>query len=830
MAFENVGIGGVLRFDHKQAVTNMGVASRAFGALETAASKASAGIGRIGRGMGAFSLMGGLGVAGLVEGFKHLVETGKEWDAYVESTKISIGTIMAAVTKTPLADNIANADKILQHLNIVATQTHVETSEVVDTFSRLVGPLLGAGASMKDIYDYTKGTTIMASALHQPVNRAAHAMSLMAGGTLMAREQTVQLLHSMGLLHETSQEWAAYLPEKRLARMKEIMSTFAASGEYLQHTWAAQASSAKSFFKIMAGAFAKGMFDRGSDALAKFNAAFIEHQDEWLAKITAFGQVFNRIINFLSNEVKLFYNTITRVTAWVQDHLDYLGDDRLPGIGKAVAHIVSQFILLTTVISPVIAVVGFLVSKFIAIAEIAMGLGEVVMAIVAPLTLVLEIAAGLFLLFHKQGESVMDEFHRFLAYVEEIGARLYKPIQESIDTLVGAFEQAKAGALDFWQAIQPGLENLRGGVLSVVNIFVELWQGIEPIIVRIISGVVNIYSALEPGIAAVFNGVMKVVRAVIEGIEYLIPKIMGFIGPVIDVVVSIGEHVGSMLGRVLGALKPVFDAVAYIAQNVIFPVLGWIIDYAGPVIIEVFRAIGWVIGKAADIIGWIADKLGDVANFVGSILRPVFDGIFWIIGKIGDGIKFVADKLAWVGDKLGWVTDKAEALGSAVLGAAADAASYVGDKLGGAVDAVGGAISDVIGLLHTSNDATTNWAQTVYDQVEMAKLAALGVKGVIMLIAQELEEVYKKYAKPVIDAGIQIINSIVGDAKVDVKQPDVTVKNDQNFNMTMCVNGRNIATAQAQYQTEIGERSGYNKTPYQAQRVQVSGVDLKPVR
>lgn len=742
----------------------MGHAERAFFNLGHAASGARAGIAKIGEGLSAFQLMGGIGVAGLVMGFEKLVHTGAEWNEYVQATEISIGTIMAAVTKTPLDAQIKNADKVLQHLNIVATQTHVETSEVVDTFSRLVGPLMGAGASMNEIYDDVKGTTILASALHQPVNRASHAISMLAGGTLIAREQTIQLLHSMNLLHESSAEWAAYLPEQRLKRIKEIMSTFEASGEYLQHTWMAQASSAKSFAKIMAGAFTKGMFDQGTDALGRFNDAFIKNQDEWLAKITEWGKKFSSVINFAANEVKIFIGTLQHGLNLVQSKLDYFSDDRLPGIFKGAGHILVQFMLFATALSPVISIVGFIGGKLMALVSIAEGLIGIIAAIAAPLLAIGAIAAGLFMLLRHQGESVTDTLMRFWDYIKTLGAELWAPIEASLPVIIDAFERLKAVGIALWEGIQPGLNDFRAVLDGAVGLVVTLWEALAPIISSIISHVVTIFDYIRPGVEAVINGVMAVANAVMEGLNYIVPKLMPIISAVVEVVMTIAEKVGMVLGKLMGLLQPIFDGVVYVLREMIWPVLGWMIDVFGPIFIASWKVVGWILGKVLDGIGWL------------------IDAIKWLITGIGTGLKYAFESqkeiILWIVDKIMWLVHKIE---------------WVYDK--------------TVGLIHKLRSAMR------------------GEDGIDSII--NAADKTATIVQPVVKQASEVAQTINGTANIEAKKPDIKVDVDINNNATMCINGRNLAVAQSQYETEVAERSGFNKTPWQTQRVQITGTGAR---
>jgi hypothetical protein len=385
-----------------------------------------------------------------------------------------------------------------------------------------------------------------------------------------------------------------------------------------------------------------------------------------------------------------------------------------------------------------------------------------------------------------------------------------------MDVVLGALDQLKESGMKLWAGVQPGLDNFRSVLDGVVGLVVTLWEGIAPILANIFAGAVRIFEAIRPGIEAVFNGVMKVANVVMQGINYIVPKLMPIISAIVDVVMAVGEKIGMVLSKLFGILTPLFDAMAYIFKEILFPILGWMIDVFGPIFIGVWKAVGWVLGKILDAVGWLLDAIKWLIEKVGGALKWAFEG--------------VRDILKWMVDKIMWVVEKVEWLGRKI----ADIASSIGDAASSAWDWAKGAANPMFGVAQQfqavndaameGNKAALNFADMLKQQMWLARMHALGTEGVIKLIASELTDVYDKYVKPALDPLISIVNAISGTADIKAKHPDVNVNVDVKANATMCVNGRNLAVAQGQYETEVAERSGFNKTPWQTQRVQISGV------
>jgi phage-related protein len=789
VAFENIGIGGVLSFDSRAAVTNMSLAERAFNTLGRAAAGVQAGVAKVGSGLssafGGLATIGTGAIVGVGAGIAKWVHEGISFNKEMEISEISIATILAAIKKTPLSSELETAKTAMTDLTRVAAEAPGELSDIISIFQLMVGPMTVGKATMEDIFKSTKGTAILAGALKRPFNDTAQAMSKLAAGNLELGSDIHLMLKSMGLLKEETAEWKALLPEQRAKRILEILQAFEESGKLVGQTWEATSSTTSSIMKEMAGAFTRKLFDNMTKGLTSFNDKFMNNRKEWLGTAARIGEAFGSAIQFVGATLRGFVEFAVAQVNRIQGAFDKLGTVVDRSVLERFAEIGLQIGITAVALSPVITIVGFIGSKLMAVVSIVSGLASILAAVAVPLLVIVGIVGGLFMLFRREGETPMQTLGRALDKVREIGERLWAAVQGSMDTLRGAVGQLQASFQALWSGIQPGLESARSAIAGIVEFMVRLVEHLIPILASLFAGMVRVFEALRPGIEAVFNGVMKVVNVVVEGLNYILPKIMAVLRPIIEVLISVGEKIAMVFGKIMSALEPVFNALAYVLKEIIFPVAGWLIDTFGPVFVAIWKAVGWVVNKILDGIGLLIDGVKAVLGVVGGALKAAFEFIRDIVKWIADKLSWVADKVSWVGKKLGGIASKLGFGGGGALKTAMDAIkNQQAAKNGG---------KDFWTMAQEAKD------KAVADQQAAAK-AAIG--------------------KPT----AAVNTAITGSADIKAKQPDLNVAVKVENKSTMCVDGRNLAVAQGKYETEVSERSGYNKTPWQNQRVQITGV------
>lgn len=780
MAFENIGIGGILTFESRGAVANMGMAQRAFHALGRTAAGVSAGVSKVGAGMaglfGGLTMVGGAAIAGVGYGIQKWIRSGIDFNKEMETSELAIATILSTVKKTPLEGELLNAKQAMLDLNRVAAEAPGELTDIVGIFQQMAGPLTVGKADMQDMYKATKGTAILAGLLKRSFNDTGAAMSKLTAGQMEMGNDIHMMLKSMGLITESTAEWKALLPEQRVKRVMQMLKTFEGSGERVGKTWEATSSTTSSLIKMLAGSFTRKMFDNMTSGLTNFNDKFFKNQKMWLDKAGEFGAKFGQAIHFVVAQVKDVGADIVKLVRRVQKRFEGLGMTIDNSILKQIASVAVKVAAVAVAMSPVITVVGFLGSKLMAVASIASGLVSILSAVLIPLAPFIAGAAALFLLFRRDGEPVMQTFGRALAYIKEVGTSLWNGMQPGIKALTAAFYTARDAARSMWEHIQPGLEHLKQSLAGLVTFAGQVFTTLFNMASKTVAAMASIWATIEPGVSKIFNALSKFVHTLVDGLNYLWPKVAAILEPIWNVILDVFQALAKVFNKLMEFMAPIIDGLTWLWKEILIPVAGFVLDVFGPIVVAAFKAIGAAV-----------------------------EAVLFVIGKVIDGMKWLAEK---AGAILGKVKDG--------LGAAKDFL-FGGPSMIEMMQAMKKSTADVNAMVNQTAD-------NLAFQMGLAKLAAMGAQEVVMMVAQGLASLYNDTLKPIAETGLQLMNVFKGDAEIQAKQPDVKVDVNVNNKSTMCVNGRNLAVAQGAYETEVSERSGFNRTPWQTQRVQITGV------
>jgi phage-related protein len=813
VAFENLGIGGVLRFESRAAVANMGAAERAFKGVETRANQLSTSMARIGSGLQRLNVGGN--VLALASGisFAGLIREGIQFNKEMETAKLAIATVMAATTKTPLEQNIENAAVAMDRLNVISAQTPGEIGDLVNIYQLMAGPITKAGGEMEDILELSKGTAIMAGVLKRSFQDTGAAMAKLQAGTVESGNDIIIMLKSMGLLTETTEEWRELLPEQRLKRIHQIMATFAESGERVGQTFDAQSSTIKSLGKIILGAFTERLFHRMTETLGRMAKAFYDNEKAVLATARAWGDKFGAVIEFVGEAVvqtgQFIADMFSLGRHWAQkfdDQLGWLGLTLdMQVIGK-LTFIATTFVALSAAASPFLSIIGLIGGKVMALGSIVSGLAGVIGAVAGPLAIVAAIAGGLFLVFRKEGESIGDTLARGFAYAQETAMRFWEAIRPIIPFLQQAFANIRDTAAKFWEGIQPGLAIFRNMVERIVTLLINTVAQLAPILGQIIVRITEIFEAVRPGLEVLFNAWMKIQSAILGVVEVILPKVIEILGPIVDAMMRMAARLGAIFSKVMIILQPVIDALLFLFNEVLMPIVSFLLDILAPAFTMTFDII--MIPLNATI--WLFEKLLDLIIFLGGVfksvgefayewfLKPLIDGLTWIVEQVEGPVTAAWNALGEVFQAIGDIINKY------VIEPLKTVFGWIGKVIGGISDLIGG-IGDFLGI-------TGETAQTA------------DLETVSAILDEGMSEVASMDSGIDHDMDLAQVKQAIGDAKIDNKQPDINVKNDVNIKSNLCIDGRSMSAAQARHQIETQERAGFNNTPWQNRRVQISGT------
>jgi len=272
---------------------------------------------------------------------------------------------------------------------------------------------------------------------------------------------------------------------------------------------------------------------------------------------------------------------------------------------------------------------------------------------------------------------------------------LFNTNQEFHDTVIAAWEEIKAAAMEVWNAIAPivmaAWEAIKAAAQAGIEFLKGIWASIGPsasgafsLIVPIFSKIVNIVKTIIvvaltlwatyikvwiTTVAAIIRGVVNVVTTVWETIKSVVSTAISAIIAVVNTLIPIFSAVWNVIKTVA---KVAFIAIAIVA----LPVLA--------IIAAAMIAVGSVI-----YVTWLAVKAVALAvwGVIGPYVMAVIDGIVAVVTAAGEAIMSV------------W---------EAIKEYASAAWEAISAFVGGAIDTISGYISTAVAFI------TAGW-NTIYN-------------------------------------------------------------------------------------------------------------------
>lgn len=310
-----------------------------FGGLAGAASvaaKAFAGVATVGIGAGGMAL--------------HAI--GKNL-SMLEDKSIQLTGVVAAATESEYGKVAASTRELFEGFKKDAVTSAGETQDFVDTASKIAAPILGAGKSMAELQEITKGVISTAPALGVEFKQAGSDVMRMLQGSAGADLpffQALKAIPSLGL--DSAEAFNKLSPEKRIATIQKALTNpaFTAASDAMGNTWTGLLSTMQDQLKSLGGLIAgptfevaQGIFkDLTGWLTGKLDASTLRNDIEGLGKtiakrFTEAGQQLRRIFPALGGDAESTFRAIAQyadvgmgklvtATKWVADHWTEIKD------------------------------------------------------------------------------------------------------------------------------------------------------------------------------------------------------------------------------------------------------------------------------------------------------------------------------------------------------------------------------------------------------------------------------------------------------------------------------------------------------------------------
>ncbi len=224
--------------------------------------------------------------------------------------------------------------------------------------------------------------------------------------------------------------------------------------------------------------------------------------------------------------------------------------------------------------------------------------------------------------------SILSIFGDIFGGVIELAANIGRDI---LDFITAPF-------IDNKDLLKTTFENFMGPIA-------EIAESIAGAVRTAVEGIVALYDEhIKPFVESVKAAFSEWFEHILEGYnKYLKPVLDKFAEKFSQVV---EEHVAPMIEKAVSFFGKLFDAIKTLWDNVLGPLVTWIIDKAWPILSKVFGAVGEVFNTlfsvVSDVLGGIFDALGGLLDFITGIFtldfKKAWEGIKSIFSGIWNGI------------------------------------------------------------------------------------------------------------------------------------------------------------------------------------------------
>lgn len=269
---------------------DMGKAAGSADELDEALGRARGGAERFGKGLAeiggmatnvmgkvvAFGTASTLAVAG---GSAYAaMEVGKNL-AMLESKSIQLTSVVAAATEQSFGDVRGETAKLFQQFKADAVVSAGETENFIDTASKIAGPLLGAGKSMDDLRQITKGVIATAPALGVAFEQAgSDVMRMLQGGAGadLPFFQALQSIPSLGI--KSAEAFNKMDIDKRIGIIRKALTNpaFLAASDVAGDSFAGLESTTQDLLKTMGGLVVSPVFETTKRGLKGLTTTLME--------------------------------------------------------------------------------------------------------------------------------------------------------------------------------------------------------------------------------------------------------------------------------------------------------------------------------------------------------------------------------------------------------------------------------------------------------------------------------------------------------------------------------------------------------------------------
>lgn len=231
-----------------------------------------------------------VGINALVGGMRSLVTSAVEYQQGLESTRIGLAAVMAAVEHIPFAQAQTEAGALFEQIQTDAIRSVATSRELFDIFQSIYGPLRAGGLAMDDIRGVMLDTVSAATALGIDLPQASRDIQMMARGAAGMHVRLFGMLRATGAIAEDAEAFNHLSQPERIAVLQRALGQFSEAADAYGHSFAGTTSTFRDIVENLTGAFFGPSFARLTTWLGHINDMLMTNRDSLRASLSEAGE------------------------------------------------------------------------------------------------------------------------------------------------------------------------------------------------------------------------------------------------------------------------------------------------------------------------------------------------------------------------------------------------------------------------------------------------------------------------------------------------------------------------------------------------------------
>ncbi len=261
---------------------------------------------------------GYIGFHAITGGIRRAIGGMLEFNRTMESTRIGMQTILAAVDGIDFSRAGEMADQVFRQLEDDAVRSIATAQDLAQIYQGILGPIRSAGAELSTVRDITLQVATASAATGIDFAQAQRDIGLMVRGTAGMDTRLFSILRSMGRITQTTEEWNRELTAiERVTAIQEALEAFEPGGAAFGQSMEGLAATFKGLIQIFGRSFSGPIFERIKSSLSTINNLMIANRD-------AISTYLERVGERAARSFQRVVDAAFEAGRWIIEHWDQI--------------------------------------------------------------------------------------------------------------------------------------------------------------------------------------------------------------------------------------------------------------------------------------------------------------------------------------------------------------------------------------------------------------------------------------------------------------------------------------------------------------------------